>query len=158
MPNHNLNKTQHQGAVLSRLGGVVVSMLTIGPKGRGFETGQDDGFLRTIKIRRRPYFGWEVNPGFPYRKILQRVKDLLKSHGDEYTKFSFPSPIHLLAPEMSLLTGSPDSTSGCQSALVDELGVRPNRYHHTMVYITITRGWTIGPYRPQFWDVSLTPS
>jgi len=41
---------------------------------------------------------------------------------------------------MSLLTGPPDSTGGCQSALVDELGVSPSRYHHTMVHIAITRG------------------
>jgi hypothetical protein len=49
------------------------------------------------------------------------------------------------------------STGGCQSALVDKLGVSPSQYHHTMVHITITRGWTISPSRPQFWDTSLTP-
>jgi hypothetical protein len=38
----------------SRLGGVVVSVLATGPKSRGFETGQDDGFLRAIKIRITP--------------------------------------------------------------------------------------------------------
>jgi hypothetical protein len=36
---------------------------------------------------------------------------------------------------MSLLTGPPDSTGGCQSALVDKLAVSPSRYHHTMVHI-----------------------
>jgi hypothetical protein len=128
---------------LSRLGGVVVSVLATGPKGRGFEPGQDDGFLRAIIIRSTPSFGWEVKPEVPCRKILRHAKDLLKSHGDEHTKFSFPQPILLLAPEMSLLTGPPDSTGGCQSVLVDMLGVSPSRYHHTVVHITITRGWII---------------
>jgi hypothetical protein len=72
--------------------------------------------------------------------ILRHVKDLLKSHGDGYTKFSFPSPILLLAPEMSLLTGPPDSTVWCRSALVDKLGIIPSRYRHIMVHIAITRG------------------
>jgi hypothetical protein len=35
-----------------RLGDVVVSVLAAGAKGRGFEPGQGDGFLRAIKIRR----------------------------------------------------------------------------------------------------------
>jgi hypothetical protein len=30
---------------------------------------------------------------------------------------------------MSLLTGPPDSTGGCQSALVDKLGVTLSQYH-----------------------------
>jgi hypothetical protein len=38
----------------SRLGGVVVSVLTTGPKGHGFEPGQGDGFLMAIKIRSTP--------------------------------------------------------------------------------------------------------
>jgi hypothetical protein len=42
--------------------GVVVSVLATGPKGRGFELGQGDRFLRTIKIRGTPSFGWEVKP------------------------------------------------------------------------------------------------
>jgi hypothetical protein len=37
-------------SLLSRLGGVVVSVLATEPKGRGFEPGQGDGFLRVIKI------------------------------------------------------------------------------------------------------------
>jgi hypothetical protein len=35
--------------VLIRLGGVVVIVLATGRKGRGFEPGQGDGFLRTLK-------------------------------------------------------------------------------------------------------------
>jgi hypothetical protein len=61
----------------SLLGGVVVSVLATRPKGFGFEPGQGDGFSRTIKIQ------WKVKPEVPCRKILQHVKDLLKSHRDE---------------------------------------------------------------------------
>jgi hypothetical protein len=34
---------------LCRLGGVVVSVLVTGPKGRGFEPGQGDGFVKGDK-------------------------------------------------------------------------------------------------------------
>jgi hypothetical protein len=54
---------------LSRLGGVVVSVLATGPKGCGFEPGQSDGFLRAIKIRITTSFGWEVKPEVPRRKV-----------------------------------------------------------------------------------------
>jgi hypothetical protein len=60
----------------------VVSVLATGPKVRGFELGHSDGFLRAIKIRSTPSFGWEVKPEVPCRKVLRHVKDLLKSHGD----------------------------------------------------------------------------
>jgi hypothetical protein len=51
----------------------VVSVLATGPKGRGFEPGQGDGFLRAIKIRSTLSFGWEIKPEVPCRKILQHV-------------------------------------------------------------------------------------
>jgi hypothetical protein len=89
----------------------VVSVVASVPKGCGFEPGQSDGFLRVTKIRSTPSFGPEVKPEVPCRKILRHVIDLL-SHEDGYTKFSFPSPILLLAPEMSLLIGPPESTGG----------------------------------------------
>jgi hypothetical protein len=41
-------------ASVSRLGGVVVSVLATGPKLCGFETDQGYGFLRAIKIRSTP--------------------------------------------------------------------------------------------------------
>jgi hypothetical protein len=104
-------------------GGIVVSVLATGSKGCGFEPNKGDGFIRAIKICSTPSFGWEVKLEVPCRKILWYVKDILKSHGDGWTKFSFPSSILLLAPEMSLLAGPPDSTGGCQSALVDKLRV-----------------------------------
>jgi hypothetical protein len=59
----------------SRLGGVVVSVLVTGPTGHGFEAGQSDRFLRAIKIRSTPSFGWKVKPEIPYRKILRHVED-----------------------------------------------------------------------------------
>jgi hypothetical protein len=43
----------------------VVSVLATGPKRRGFEPGQGDGFLRAIKIRSTPSFGWEAKPEGP---------------------------------------------------------------------------------------------
>jgi hypothetical protein len=61
-----------------RLGGVVVSLLATGLKGRGFKPGRGDRFLRAIKIRNTPSFGWEVKPEASYRKIVQHVIDPLK--------------------------------------------------------------------------------
>jgi hypothetical protein len=61
----------------SHLGGAVVSVLATGPKGHGFKPGQGDGFLRVIKTRSTPSFGWEVKPEVPCHKILWHVKDLL---------------------------------------------------------------------------------
>jgi hypothetical protein len=69
-------------ALKSRLGGAVISVIATEPKGHGFEPGQGDGFLRAIKIRSTPSFGWKVKPEVPCRKILRHVKNLLKSHGD----------------------------------------------------------------------------
>jgi hypothetical protein len=43
---------------------------------------------------------------------------------------------------MSLLAGPPDSTGGCQGALVDKLGVSPSRYHHVCMYVFIYCKWT----------------
>jgi hypothetical protein len=56
----------------------VVSVFATGPKGRMFEPGQGDGFLRAITIRSTLSFGWEVKPEVPCRKILRNVKDLLQ--------------------------------------------------------------------------------
>jgi hypothetical protein len=75
---------------LGRLGDVVVSVVATRPKGREIEPGQGDGFLRAIKIRSTPSFGWEVKLVVPCHMILQHVKNLLKSHGDGQIKFLFP--------------------------------------------------------------------
>jgi hypothetical protein len=53
----------------------VVIVLVIGPKVRGFNPAEDDGFLRAIKIRSTTSFGREVKPAIPFRKILRHVKD-----------------------------------------------------------------------------------
>jgi hypothetical protein len=129
---------------ISRLSSVAVSVLTTGPKGRGFETGQGDGFLRAIKIRSTTFFWWEVKLQVSYRKTLRHVNDLLKSHRDGQNKFSFSSSIFLLATR-SLCWQGRQRTGDCQSALVDKLGGSRSRYHHTMVHIKIVQGWTIGP-------------
>jgi hypothetical protein len=71
-----------QAQYFSRLGSTVISVLATGPKGCGIEHGQGDGFLRAIKIRTTPSFGWEEKPEVPCRKMLRHVKELLKSHGD----------------------------------------------------------------------------
>jgi hypothetical protein len=84
-----------------------------------------------------PRMGSKVGDSMP--KILRHVKNLLKSHRDGQIKFYIPAPILLLVAEISLLTGPPDSTGGCQSTLVDELDVSPNRYHQIIVDILITR-------------------
>jgi hypothetical protein len=60
----------------------VVSVLATGPKRRGFEPGQGDGFLRAIKIRNTPSIGGEVKSEVPCCKILRHVKDRFKTHVD----------------------------------------------------------------------------
>jgi hypothetical protein len=61
---------------LFHLGGVMVSVLVIGPKVRGFKFGQGYGFLRAIKIRRTRSFGREIALETACHKILRHVKDL----------------------------------------------------------------------------------
>jgi hypothetical protein len=61
----------------SYLSGLAISVLAIGPKGRGFKTSQGDGFLRVIKIRHTPSFRWEVKSEAPSHKILRHVKNHL---------------------------------------------------------------------------------
>jgi hypothetical protein len=65
-------------SLVSSLGGVVVSVLATGTKGRGFKSGRGDGFLRAIKIRSSLSFGLEVKPEVPYCKILRNAKDPLR--------------------------------------------------------------------------------
>jgi hypothetical protein len=65
--------------VYGRLIGVMVSVLTIGPKVRGLKPGRGDGILRAIKILSTHSFGGEVKPYTPCRKILLHVKNHLGS-------------------------------------------------------------------------------
>jgi hypothetical protein len=55
----------------------VASVLATWPKGRWFKAGRGDGFLRPIKIRSTPSFGWEVMPEVRCSKILRHIKDPL---------------------------------------------------------------------------------
>jgi hypothetical protein len=48
------------------LSGVVISVLATGPKGLGFKPGRGNGFLRAIKIRSTPSFGWEMGGPMSY--------------------------------------------------------------------------------------------
>jgi hypothetical protein len=84
----------------------VVSVFATGPKGREFEPGQGDEFLRAIKIRSTPSFRWEVKPEVPCRKILRHIKDLLKSHGDGENTFLFPSAILLRQDRQTVLVAA----------------------------------------------------
>jgi hypothetical protein len=71
------NQHFQNSAEVSRLGGVVVSVLAIKPQDRGFKPGRGDGFLRAIKIRSTHFFGWKVKPEASCSKILRHVKDPL---------------------------------------------------------------------------------
>jgi hypothetical protein len=53
----------------SHLGGMIVRVLAIGPKLRGFKCCRGDGFLRALKIRSTPSFGRELKPSAPCRNI-----------------------------------------------------------------------------------------
>jgi hypothetical protein len=68
--------------IVSALGGVIVSVLAIGPKVRGFKRGRGDGFLRTIEIRSTLSFGGEIRPSVPCRQILWYVKELYEYERD----------------------------------------------------------------------------
>jgi hypothetical protein len=54
----------------------MVSVLATGSKGRGFKPGRGDGFLRVIKVRSTPSFGWEVKLEVPCCKILHVIDPL----------------------------------------------------------------------------------
>jgi hypothetical protein len=58
----------------SSVSGVVVSVLATGPKGCRFKPSQSDGFLRAIKIRSTPFFGWYVKLEVLCSKILWHVE------------------------------------------------------------------------------------
>jgi hypothetical protein len=76
-------------------------VLFTGPKSRGLEPGQGDGFLIAIKIRSTPSFRREVKPEVPRRKILRYLKDPVRYFRYLKTKFSLLRPFLLLAPDVS---------------------------------------------------------
>jgi hypothetical protein len=60
------------------LSDLVVSMLAIGPKVRGFIPGRGCGYLRAIKIRSTPPFKEKERPKAASRNILLHVKNHLR--------------------------------------------------------------------------------
>jgi hypothetical protein len=60
----------------------MVSVLAVGPKVLGFKLGRGYGYLRAMKIRSTTYFGGQVKPLFPCRKILLHVKELYECERD----------------------------------------------------------------------------
>jgi hypothetical protein len=65
----------------SRLYGVMASLLTIGPKFRGFKPRRGYRFLMAIKFSSMTSFGLEVKPSVPCRKILRRVNGIYVHEG-----------------------------------------------------------------------------
>jgi hypothetical protein len=89
--------------------GVLVSVLATGP-GRGFKSGRGDGFVRAIKVRSAPYFGWEVKPRIPCGKIfttckrsfdVSKILNMRNSHSFVHSSYSL---------QMSLLVELPESS------------------------------------------------
>jgi hypothetical protein len=62
--------------IISLLGGVMLSVLAIGPKVREFKSCRRDGFLKAIRIRSTSFFGGEVKPS-PHVVIFY---GMLKNH------------------------------------------------------------------------------
>jgi hypothetical protein len=82
--------------LISRLGGVVVSMLETGPNFAG------SNLTEAIKFRITHSFAWEVKPEVPCCKILRHVKDPLRYYRYWYAKFSLLRPFLLFAPDVSV--------------------------------------------------------
>jgi hypothetical protein len=59
----------------------VVSVLAIGPKVRGFESGREGSFLRVTQILSTTSFEGEVKPSVPC-KILKHVKESYEHERD----------------------------------------------------------------------------
>jgi hypothetical protein len=129
-------------------GGVVVSVLATGPKGRGFKPGWGDGFLRVMKVRSTPSFAWEVKPEVPCHTILWHVKDPLTYQRYWIREILIPLSI---PPARSTCLCWYD----CQRALVDKSGVTPNQHHHhPWLSCSHSPGGWIGQRWPRFWAVS----
>jgi hypothetical protein len=111
---------------ISHLGGVMVSMLAIGPKVCMFRLDQGSGFLRAIKIHTMPSFGGEVKPEVPCHKILWYVKITCKYEQKCLARpnSSFPSSV---PPAFYQITGR------IARGLVDESGIFLCQNHSIMV-------------------------
>jgi hypothetical protein len=137
----------------SRLCGVVISMHATGPNDRGFKPGRGTGFLRAIKIRSTPSFGWEVKAEVTCRKIVRLVKDLLRYFRYWQAKFSFLRPFLLLSPDI------------CGSRTVRELWWTSQELSPLGIIITMAPyayispgGWTVCPLVAAVLRHILTPS
>jgi hypothetical protein len=101
------------------IAGLVVSVLLIGSKVRGFKLAEDYGFLKAIKIHISTSFAEEVKPLVPSRKILWDVKNTYR-YEEIHRQNSRPFlSKFLLLPYLM-------SASNCQRALVDESGMIRN--------------------------------
>jgi hypothetical protein len=84
--------------------GLVVSVLAIGPKVRGFKPSLGDVFLRSMTFLRR-----EVMPSAPCRKVLRRVREPFEVSNRYFVRQnSFPSSV----PPASLLYDPDGRISG----------------------------------------------
>jgi hypothetical protein len=140
--------------MLSRLSGVMVSVLAIVPKIRGFKPHRSDGLLRAIKFHNKDSFGGKVKPSVQCHKILQHVKN----HFEVWTKIfrrpnSLSSPNYSWFPTRWLFVVLPDSSGG-------QIGSFPCRYHSTIVLRAHISplGWTIAPLVAAVQRRSLIPS
>jgi hypothetical protein len=71
----HLNCERPELPQIRRLGTVMVCVLAIRRKDRGFKPGRGNEFLRTIKIRSPPSFGKEIKLKAPCRKTLRQVEE-----------------------------------------------------------------------------------
>jgi hypothetical protein len=114
------------------LGGLIVSMLAIAPKVRGFKPDRGDGFLRETKIRSTTSFGEEVKASAPCRKILRRAKKSLRSMNKNISNAKFYSFFRQYPPDLLL------DVYDCgisYRAVVDESIVIPCRYHSAIILL-----------------------
>jgi hypothetical protein len=91
--------------------------LPLEPKFSGSNPAEDDGFLKSIKIRSKSSFGGEVKLVVPCRKILRHVKDPYGMKEILVSKIQDISHEVFLALLLGFFAGS------CQKALEDESGL-----------------------------------
>jgi hypothetical protein len=122
---HYLRQNNAIKCFASRPSHVMVSVLYIGRKVRGFKPDRGDGFIRAIKIRCMASFGREVKLSAPCRKLLRHVKNYFgrtnrnSSHDHIHNFFR---PFLLLATRLLCWSDS-------QKALLDDSGVFFCQYH-----------------------------
>jgi hypothetical protein len=58
--------------------------MLLDPEFSGSDPTESDGFLRVTIIRSTTYFGGEIKPSAPFRKILRNVKDPLRRDRETY--------------------------------------------------------------------------